>query len=72
MHTAWSTMWNLTDDTPANCKRFLDGRGMYLSLKCKESFPGKADLLRNMTGLFGNVAEVPELRHRLMTRHICI
>ena len=68
METAWSTMWNVTDETPANCKRFLDGRGMYLFLKCKERFPEKADLLRNMMGLLGNVAEVPDLRHKLMTR----
>ena len=31
-------------------------------------FPAKADLLQNMTGLLGNVAEVPQLRPRLMTK----
>ena len=35
METAWSTMWNVTDETPANCERFLNGGGMYLFLKCK-------------------------------------
>ena len=35
METAWSTMWNVTDETPFNCKRFLDGDGMNLFLKCK-------------------------------------
>jgi len=68
METAWSTMWNVTDETPVNCERFLSGSGMYLFLKCKERFPEKADLLRNMMGLLGNVAEVPELRHKLMTK----
>jgi len=68
METAWSTMWNVTDETPVNCERFLAGGGMYLFLKCKERFPEKADLLRNMMGLLGNVAEVPELRHKLMTK----
>jgi Zyg-11 family protein len=68
METAWSTMWNVTDETPANCERFLAGGGMHLFLKCKDRFPEKADLLRNMMGLLGNVAEVPELRHKLMTR----
>jgi len=68
METAWSTMWNVTDETPVNCERFLAGGGMYLFLKCKERFPEKGDLLRNMMGLLGNVAEVPELRHKLMTR----
>jgi len=68
METAWSTMWNVTDETPVNCERFLTGGGMYLFLKCKERFPEKSDLLRNMMGLLGNVAEVPSLRHMLMTK----
>ncbi len=36
MEFAWSTMWNVTDETPINCKRFLDGGGMQLFLSCKE------------------------------------
>ena len=36
LETAWSTMWNVTDETPANCQRFLHGRGMQLFLKCLE------------------------------------
>jgi Zyg-11 family protein len=36
METAWSTMWNVTDETPVNCRRFLDGGGMELFLRCKE------------------------------------
>lgn len=32
-----------------------------------QKFPEKPELLRNMLGLLGNVAEVPELRARLMT-----
>merc|ERR1712210_163673 len=68
METAWSTMWNVTDETPINCKRFLDGGGMDLFLHCKERFPNKNDLLRNMMGLLGNVAEVEDLRPDLMTK----
>ena len=34
----------------------------------QDRFPDKADLLRNMMGLLGNVAEVPSLRHKLMTK----
>ena len=41
--------------------RFLDGGGMDLFLNCKERFPNKNDLLRNMMGLLGNVAEVIRL-----------
>uniref|UniRef100_A0A1E1XI19 Protein zer-1 homolog n=1 Tax=Amblyomma aureolatum TaxID=187763 RepID=A0A1E1XI19_9ACAR len=66
METAWSTMWNVTDETPVNCERFLDGGGMTLFLECLRSFTDKPELLRNMMGLLGNVAEVRELRPRLM------
>ena len=33
MEMTWLTLWNLTDETPENSKRFLDGGGMYLFLK---------------------------------------
>lgn len=36
MEVAWSTMWNVTDETAINCKRFLDGQGMEYFLKCLE------------------------------------
>lgn len=36
MEVAWSTMWNVTDETAINCKRFLDGLGMTYFLKCLE------------------------------------
>jgi len=68
LETAWSTMWNVTDETPINCERFLDGGGMHLFLRCKEEFATSQPLLRNMMGLLGNVAEVPHLRPKLMTR----
>merc|ERR1711963_965361 len=32
-------------------ERFLNGGGMYLFPKCKDRFPEKQDLLRNMMGL---------------------
>lgn len=34
MEVAWSTMWNVTDETAINCKRFLDGHGMEYFLRC--------------------------------------
>ena len=66
MENAWSTMWNVTDETPINCQRFIDHGGMELFLECKEVFPRKDSLHRNMMGLLGNVAEVPALRPKLM------
>lgn len=67
MKTAWSTMLNVTDETPANSERFLDMQGMELFLQCKETFPKRLDLLSYMMGLLGNVAEVKQCRKRLMT-----
>lgn len=69
LEVAWSTMWNVTDETAINCERFLDGRGMELFLGCLNRFPDKEELMRNMMGLLGNVAEVKPLRPRLMTSH---
>ena len=45
METAWSTMWNVTDETPVNCQRFLNAGGMFLFLKCKVSQTYINDLL---------------------------
>ncbi|XP_050688966.1 protein zer-1 homolog [Eriocheir sinensis] len=67
LEIAWSAMWNVTDETPVNCLRFLNGEGMTYFQKCLKEFPDKPELLRNMMGLLGNVAEVKDLRHRLMT-----
>ncbi|CAL8113664.1 unnamed protein product [Orchesella dallaii] len=67
MEIAWSTMWNVTDETPENCEKFLKNEGMVLFLKCLQTFPNKPELLRNMMGLLGNVAEVGGLRNQLMT-----
>ncbi|XP_073975852.1 protein zer-1 homolog isoform X2 [Rhodnius prolixus] len=67
LEVAWSTMWNVTDETAINCKRFLDGNGMRYFLDCLKLFPQKDELMRNMMGLLGNVAEVEDLRPKLMT-----
>lgn len=34
LEIAWSAMWNVTDETPVNCQRFLDGHGMTYFQKC--------------------------------------
>ncbi|KAF6200916.1 hypothetical protein GE061_005363, partial [Apolygus lucorum] len=67
LEVAWSTMWNVTDETAINCQRFLEGQGMEYFLECLKLFPDKDELMRNMMGLLGNVAEVKQLRPRLMT-----
>lgn len=67
LEVAWSTMWNVTDETPLNCQKFLEQKGMQHFLQCLERFPDREELLRNMMGLLGNVAEVRELRQYLVT-----
>ncbi|XP_063424682.1 protein zer-1 homolog [Mytilus trossulus] len=68
MEMAWSTMWNVTDETAINCDRFMEHNGMSLFIECLETFPEKPELLRNMMGLMGNIAEVPYLRPKLMEK----
>ncbi|CAL7944872.1 unnamed protein product [Xylocopa violacea] len=66
MEVAWSTMWNVTDETPINCQRFYEENGMVLFYRCVMQYPRKEELLKNMMGLLGNVAEVQSLRVNLM------
>jgi len=66
MEVVWSVLWNITDETPAHSLVFLNNGGMNLFLSCKEAFPEQLDLLRNMMGLLGNVAEDKCCRKYLM------
>ncbi|XP_017893015.1 protein zer-1 homolog isoform X2 [Ceratina calcarata] len=65
MEIAWSTLWNVTDETPINCQRFFDENGMLLFYRCVV-YSQKEELLKNMLGLLGNLAEVRGLRVHLM------
>lgn len=68
VEVAWTLLWNITDETPENCRRFIeDNDGLQTFRDCLEQWPDKRDLVRNMLGLLGNVAEVKELRHYLVT-----
>eukprot|EP00128_Syssomonas_multiformis_P000363 Colp12_sorted_trinity150504_noHs@11511 len=66
LETAWSSLWNVTDMTPHNCGLFVQEGGMELFITVLHAFPNEPALIRNMLGLLGNVAEVPQLRHTLM------
>lgn len=68
MEVAWTLLWNVTDETPENCRRFIENNnGLATYHDCLELWLEKRDLVRNMLGLLGNVAEVQELRHYLIT-----
>lgn len=66
LETAWSTLWNITDETPVNCQRFLDNQGLEAFESCMDSFGNNKEVLRNMMGLLGNVAECQRLRIKFM------
>ncbi|KAL5011321.1 hypothetical protein ScPMuIL_009872 [Solemya velum] len=65
MEVAWSTMWNVTDETPCNCEIFMNNEGMEFFRQCLVLFSDKAELLRNMMGYWEILLRF-ELRCRLM------
>lgn len=67
LETAWSTLWNITDETPNNCDRFLKCGGLEVFEKCVAKFgDNHKEVLRNTLGLLGNVAECKDLRVNFM------
>lgn len=70
MEVAWSLMWNATDETAPNCQKFIEHGGLRIFTQCLTVFPESEELLRNMMGLLGNVAEVFELRRLLMKEQL--
>ncbi|EYC14757.1 hypothetical protein Y032_0039g137 [Ancylostoma ceylanicum] len=66
MEVGWSFLWNITDETPVNCERFLRADGLHLFHMCFDAFRNERELVRNMMGLIGNIAEVDGLRSQLM------
>ena len=66
LEIAWSTLWNITDETPVNCERFLDCKGLTMFESCMDKFNSNKEVLKNIMGLLGNVAECKALRTRFM------
>lgn len=66
LETAWSTLWNITDETPANCQRFLEYQGLKAFESCMDNFGDNKEVLRNIMGLLGNVAECQRLRSQFL------
>jgi len=53
-----SALWNLTDESAATCKVFLDEGGMELFLEVLDSFQGESSVETKVLGLLNNIAEV--------------
>ncbi|KAM7099293.1 protein zyg-11 homolog A [Molossus nigricans] len=67
-------LWNLTDESPAACKHFMENQGLTIFIQVLETFSGSA-IQSRVLGLLNNVAEVRELSSKLVTKdvvkHIC-
>ncbi|KAI1694833.1 zyg eleven-related protein 1 [Ditylenchus destructor] len=83
MEKCWAVLCHVTDETPSNCKRFLEADGMQLFSLCFLRFRSSSGLsvsftvpdinivlVLNMFILVGNVAEVKCLRSQLMDKDL--
>ena len=60
----------MTDEVPKNCEIFVTCGGIDLFLKCKGRLLENSELVRNMVGVLGNLAETQTMRSLLMTKEI--
>ncbi|XP_005110536.1 protein zyg-11 homolog B [Aplysia californica] len=66
-----SALWNLTDEAPSTCNVFLMEGGLELFMKLLELTDGQGtdnhvQVETKILGLLNNIAEVKNLRHKLM------
>ncbi|KAJ9592355.1 hypothetical protein L9F63_015961, partial [Diploptera punctata] len=61
-----SALWNLTDESPTTCSVFLEEGGMDLFLDVLVTFQDECTVETKVLGLINNIAEVSQLRPRLM------
>lgn len=61
-----SALWNLTDESAATCKVFLELGGATLFLNVLTSFRNDSAIETKVLGLLNNIAEVEKLRYSLM------
>ncbi|XP_074077518.1 protein zyg-11 homolog A isoform X1 [Macrotis lagotis] len=59
-------LWNLTDESPATCKHFVENHGLAIFIQVLETFPSESTIQTRVLGLLNNVAEVKELSSELM------
>ncbi|XP_007944151.1 protein zyg-11 homolog A [Orycteropus afer afer] len=62
-------LWNLTDESPAACKHFIENEGLATYIQVLETFSESA-IQSKVLGLLNNVAEVKELSSDLMTEDV--
>ncbi|XP_042530562.1 protein zyg-11 homolog A [Dipodomys spectabilis] len=59
-------LWNLTDESPAACKYFIENQGLEIFIQVLETFP-ESTIQSKILGLLNNIAEVRELSPTLIT-----
>ncbi|KAM4872697.1 protein zyg-11 homolog A isoform 2-T2 [Thomomys bottae] len=59
-------LWNLTDESPAVCKYFIENQGLEIFIQVLETFPDSTTQSK-ILGLLNNIAEVRELSPMLIT-----
>uniref|UniRef100_A0A8D0NWW3 Protein zer-1 homolog-like C-terminal domain-containing protein n=1 Tax=Sus scrofa TaxID=9823 RepID=A0A8D0NWW3_PIG len=62
-------LWNLTDESPAACKHFLENQGLAIFIQVLETF-SESTIQSKVLGLLNNIAEVRELSSTLMTKAV--
>lgn len=61
-----SALWNLSDESAATCRVFLDLGGAQLFLQVLRVFQGDSQIETKVLGLLNNIAEVQHLRSHLL------
>ncbi|KAG5881719.1 hypothetical protein JTB14_037935 [Gonioctena quinquepunctata] len=61
-----SALWNLTDESAATCRVFLEQKGAHLFLNVLKVFKENSAIETKVLGLLNNIAEVSKLRENLM------
>ncbi|XP_023485634.1 protein zyg-11 homolog A isoform X3 [Equus przewalskii] len=62
-------LWNLTDESPAACKHFIENQGLAIFIHVLETFSESA-IQSKVLGLLNNVAEVRALSSELMAEGV--
>jgi hypothetical protein len=57
-----SLLWNLTDENPIVCERFIHSMGLHLFQRLLNLFASDSIVLTKIVGLLSNIAEVSHLR----------
>jgi hypothetical protein len=65
-----SLLWNLTDENPIVCERFINSMGLELFQRLIHLFSLDTIVLTKIVGLLSNISEVSHLRIYLYSIHI--